>query len=79
MVTSCLVGLRSFSLFSGAMGLDLGLELTGRFEVIASVEKEPVFAETIRRNLISGRLNSRLRVYECDINDLSPEEVLDDS
>lgn len=66
------------SLFSGAMGLDLGLELTGRFEAIACVEKEPVFAETIRRNLRAGRLNSELRVYECDINDLSPGEVLDD-
>lgn len=66
------------SLFSGAMGLDLGLEATGRFEVIACVEKEPVFAETIRRNLKARRLYDGLKVYECDINDLSPSEVLDD-
>ncbi len=30
----------AISLFSGAMGLDLGLERTGRFRVLACVEKE---------------------------------------
>jgi len=66
------------SLFSGAMGLDLGVESTGRFKVVACVEKEPVFVETIRQNLQVGRLYSGLKVYETDINNLSPEEVLND-
>lgn len=66
------------SLFSGAMGLDLGLESTGRFQVIACVEKEPAFCETIRKNLHSGRLFKNLLLYEQDINDLTPEEMLDD-
>jgi DNA (cytosine-5)-methyltransferase 1 len=66
------------SLFSGAMGLDLGLESTGRFQVVACVEKEPAFCETIRKNLHAGRLNNNLILYEQDINDITPEEMLDD-
>lgn len=66
------------SLFSGAMGLDVGLESTGRFQVIACVEKEPAFCETIRKNLKGGRLYKNLLLYEQDINDLTPREVLDD-
>jgi DNA (cytosine-5)-methyltransferase 1 len=34
------------SLFSGAMGLDIGIEQTGRFEILASVECVPIFCET---------------------------------
>jgi len=41
------------SLFSGAMGLDIGLEETGRFRLLACVENEPVFCETIRFNFNS--------------------------
>ena len=44
------------SLFSGAMGLDIGLEQTGRFRTLACVEKEPAFCETIRLNRDAGRL-----------------------
>ena len=36
------------SLFSGGMGLDLGLEATGRFRVLACVEKIPAFCEVER-------------------------------
>lgn len=60
------------------MGLDLGLESIGRFQVIACVEKEPAFCDTIRRNLGQGRLYKNLKIYEQDINDLNPEELLDD-
>ena len=64
------------SLFSGAMGLDIGLENTGRFQVIACVEKEPTFCETIRANLSAGRLHRSLKVFERDIVDLDATEVL---
>ena len=37
------------SLFSGAMGLDIGLEKTAKFRVVACVEKEPAFCESIRQ------------------------------
>lgn len=69
---------RAISLFSGAMGLDLGIESTKRFELMACVEKEPSFCETIRLNKAAGRLSKELRVYEGDICDISPEQVLKD-
>jgi DNA (cytosine-5)-methyltransferase 1 len=65
------------SLFSGGMGLDLGLEQTGRFRVVACVEKEPAFCETIRFNHNAGLLDADLQVFESDISDLSPQSVLD--
>lgn len=66
------------SLFSGAMGLDLGLEQTGRFEIVACVEKEPAFCETIRQNQREGRLPKSLKVFEGDIASISPQQVLDE-
>lgn len=65
------------SLFSGAMGLDIGLERTGRFRVVACVEKEPAFCDTIRANKKAGRLNQQLAIFDRDIADVSPEEVLE--
>ncbi|NLA39102.1 MAG: DNA cytosine methyltransferase, partial [Methanomicrobiales archaeon] len=65
------------SLFSGAMGLDLGLERTGRFEILACIEKEAVFCDTIRLNQEKGRLSKELKIFEGDIREIDPEEVLD--
>lgn len=66
------------SLFSGAMGLDLGLERTGRFQTLAVVEKVPAFCNTIRLNRDAGRVASRdLRVVEGDISTVDPRELLD--
>ncbi|MFL6759458.1 DNA cytosine methyltransferase [Sphingomonas sp.] len=69
---------RVVSLFSGAMGLDLGLEETGKFELIAAVEKEKSFCDTIRKNQAAGRLPKQLRVYEADVSLLDPETILRD-
>jgi DNA (cytosine-5)-methyltransferase 1 len=66
------------SLFSGAMGLDLGIESTGRFEVLACVEKERAFCETIRANQAAGILSKNLKVYEEDISNFSPERILNE-
>jgi DNA (cytosine-5)-methyltransferase 1 len=65
------------SLFSGAMGLDVGLGQTGRFEVLACVEREHAFCETIRANKRAGRLSPGLQVFERDITFLEPGEVLE--
>jgi DNA (cytosine-5)-methyltransferase 1 len=65
------------SLFSGGMGLDLGLEKTGRFRIRACVEKEHSFCETIRLNRAAGRLPKDLAVFEGDISSLNPHEVLE--
>ena len=66
----------TLSLFSGAMGLDLGIEATGRFNLLACLEKEPSFCETIRLNRDTGQLPKDLRIYEGDICDISPERVM---
>ena len=69
---------RVISLFSGAMGLDLGLDRTGRFELLACVEKEAAFCDTIRANHKAGRLHPHLRVYQGDIAALDPMKLLED-
>ncbi len=71
--------LKALSLFSGAMGLDLGLESTGCIEVLACVEKDPDFCKTIRKNRDAGRLTTKdVKVYERSVSDLDPLEVLND-
>jgi DNA (cytosine-5)-methyltransferase 1 len=64
------------SLFSGGMGLDLGLERTGRFRLLAVVEKEPAYCETARLNQARGRLGAQVAVYEDDISAMDPAEIL---
>ncbi len=67
------------SLFSGGMGLDIGLEKAGQFKHLACVEKIPAFCETIRRNRDAGRLGNReLRVYQQDIAELPTEQIMRD-
>lgn len=66
------------SLFSGAMGLDLGLHNTKQFDVIACVEVEKVFCNTIRENIKRGNLPSKPIVYEVDIKKLDPKQLLKD-
>lgn len=70
---------KAISLFTGAMGLDIGLEATGRFEVLAAIEISPVFCETIRINRDAGRTARRdLKVYQSDIKAFSPRQLLRD-
>ena len=64
------------SLFSGAMGLDLGIERTGKFEILACIEKEPSFCDTIRANHQGGRLHPNLKIFEGDITDIDPQTVM---
>ena len=65
------------SLFSGGMGLDLGLEQTGRFRVVACIERERAFCETIRANHRAGRLAPGLKVFEANVSDVTPEQILE--
>lgn len=64
------------SLFSGAMGLDLGMDKTGRYELIACVEFEEAFCATIRANRDKGLLPKDLKVICADMAQLSIEEFL---
>jgi len=65
------------SLFSGSMGLDLGLSATGRFDHLACVEKDPAACRTIRVNRDAGRVDPG-RLYEADIERLDPRRVMAD-
>ena len=66
------------SLFSGGMGLDLGLEAAGRYDLLACVENDAASCETIRRNRDAGRLPADLRVYEGGVEDFDPATILAD-
>lgn len=67
------------SLFSGAMGLDIGLERTGHYRALAAVEFDPAACATIRKNRDAGRTaDPNLRVYETDISALAPEHLMAD-
>lgn len=67
------------SLFSGAMGLDLGMHKTGRFELLACVELVPAFCETIRNNRKAGRLSADLTVIEADMSELSIDRFFEET
>ncbi|MGF6726721.1 DNA (cytosine-5)-methyltransferase 1 [Paraburkholderia sp. GAS41] len=67
---------RVISLFSGAMGLDLGIDATDRYEIVACVEKERIACDTIRKNQAAGRLPKELKVFEGDISSLDPADLL---
>lgn len=58
------------------MGLDIGLEKSGRFRVKAVVEKEQSFCDTIRANRDAGRLDRNLVIFQNDIRKVDPAEVL---
>ena len=58
----------TISLFSGAMGLDLGIEKVG-FKIRVCVEKDKWAAQTIRANTC-------IPVIERDINDVPTDEIL---
>lgn len=61
------------------MGLDIGLESTGRFATLAAVDQVPAFCETIRRNRDAGRTADQgMRVYRTDIGDLDPWQLMAD-
>ena len=67
---------RVLSLFSGAMGLDLGLERSNSFEIIACIEQDTACCETIRLNQHKGHLSPKLQIIEGDISQLSPKDIV---
>lgn len=66
------------SLFTGAMGLDIGIDKTGNFELLACVEKESIFCSTIQENINLANISSSPRIYNIDIKKLKAETVLSD-
>ena len=67
------------SLFSGAGGLDLGLEVAQRFEVRAAVEQNPSACATLRAAHVAAWLGGPgFRLHEADVAALEPSRVLTD-
>lgn len=65
------------SLFSGAMGLDLGFHKTERFRLLGAIEKEPSYCDSIRLNIAAGRVGNRnTRVINGDIKDICPKQLM---
>jgi DNA (cytosine-5)-methyltransferase 1 len=62
---------KAISLFSGVLGLDLGIEKAG-FNVVACIENDSFCIETIKLN------KPDLKVYENDINLIDPCTILND-
>lgn len=65
------------SLFSGAGGLDVGLERSGGFDLRACVELESDFCKTLTLNRDQGLLGSaETQVIEADLATYSPYDLL---
>lgn len=71
--------LSTVSLFSGAGGLDVGLEQTGGFDLLACVELEAEFCATLRSNRDAGRFGkASTRIIQADLSEYDPYELLDE-
>src|SRR6185437_13093361 len=68
---------RNLSLFSGGLGFDIGLESSGRFDTIATIEANHACCETIRANHSAGRIGTpEMKIYEDDIRLIDPKKVM---
>ena len=69
----------TISVFSGAGGMDIGFHHSDRFDLLACVEKEEVFAQTLTANRDAGRFGSlETRIYQGPIEDQDPVQVMAD-
>lgn len=67
------------SLYSGAMGLDIGMHQTGRFRLLGCVEKVPAFCDTIRRNRDAGLLGRQpFEIFQADMSEFDPGQLMAD-
>lgn len=66
------------SLFTGAGGLDVGLERTGRFVIQGAVELDPTFCATLEANQEKGLFGTmQTKVICADIEASDPLKILD--
>ncbi len=63
----------ALSLFSGAGGMDIGIEHAG-FDILAAVEMDHHCCDTLRHNIV--RQGKATRVIETDIRQLEPADLL---
>ena len=67
--------LTAISLFSGAGGMDIGVQQAG-FTILSCLELDRNCCETLRENI--SRENRKTVVYEGDIKAFAPEQLLED-
>lgn len=67
--------LTAISLFSGAGGMDIGVQQAG-FTILSCLELDKNCCETLRENI--SRENKKTIVYEGDIKEFAPEQLLKD-
>lgn len=67
--------LTAISLFSGAGGMDIGVQQAG-FIILSCLELDKHCCETLRENI--SREGRKTVVYEGDIKEYTPEQILDD-
>lgn len=68
--------LRAISLFSGAGGMDIGVCQAG-FDILSCIELDKFCCETLRENIKREHRNTR--VYEGDIREFDPNQLLLDN
>ena len=68
--------LTTVSLFSGVMGLDVGMASSGRFAPVAAVEAHPDRCESIAANRDAGRLPGGMAIVDGDVSRLSVDDLL---
>jgi DNA (cytosine-5)-methyltransferase 1 len=67
------------SLFTGAGGLDAGLDTTGKFNLLAAAEWDSASCRTLEMNRDAGRFGTpNTRIYEADLSVMDPHQLLDD-
>lgn len=65
------------SLFSGAGGLDVGVGSSGRFELLAAVEFEQDYCETLRLNRDNGVFGEKqTKILQKDLSKYAPEDLM---
>jgi DNA (cytosine-5)-methyltransferase 1 len=70
--------LKTVSLFSGAGGLDVGLDRVGKFDLLASVEIDPQFCQTLELNRDRGLLGTdNTIVLNEDLSIYDPFALMD--
>ncbi|MBF4163490.1 DNA cytosine methyltransferase [Nocardioides acrostichi] len=66
------------SLFTGAGGLDTGLDATGEFDLLGCVEIESRYCESLRVNRAAGRFGSpSTEIIEADLSVLDPVVLME--
>jgi DNA (cytosine-5)-methyltransferase 1 len=66
------------SLFTGAGGLDIGFDQTGEFDLLACVELERAFCDTLVANRDAGHLGTpSTQVIQADVSRLDPNDLME--